>query len=731
MSLGLPETPAQKYVVSILSEFQSLIGSLVKCDSAKTPDGRCSNCISSNLLCPHTIPAKKRGPKGKHTKLHNLKSIDLDGIPESSHSPSGGSETGIGCRSPEAQTLRLDEGGFQDPVLANHLQKLCLDVSDSKFFGLTSAHLLLRHGHLAKKDCFMNKFVTQTYFKRDQFWNTPHWEKSLSSIVCLPFAFPEHDLMSCLVSLYFSKVNLIYPILHQPSFEDAILDGNHSIDPQLASILLLVCALGAKYANDPRVFLEAEEGKELSSGWRWFEQVQAYRESSSPFSSSLYELQYHCLAVLYLQGTSQPSPTWTLVGTGIRLAVEIGLHRRLPDNHQKTGEYELKQRAFWVLVCMDKILCSWLGRPCVIRDEDIDAEYPTECDDEYWQNDGSQAVFRQPSHQPSKLSFFVHYLKLCEIISFAMVTIYSAKRPKLAIGLLPEDWDTRLEKQLNMAMKKWLDSIPEHLRWKPRPDDDIFLSQSVFLYAGYYFTEIQLQRPFFQHNSLQTISLGAAKSAIEVVSCLVQKQQVVYHPEIIFSCFTSITVLLTDMWKSKRNQPEFDGSQALAHARKAIQTLHAFESRYLLAGRLCDLLDDFCFGLDISAESSSASLSSKHHSGARSSIALTVNCSSLTTRPITNPEYLTVSSLPPHTYRDTSPSELSGLYVKHFPSSPATERDSSMDPNSRWSVGRVVGSENVIEGNCEEYLNVSSSLHATMDVDFWQIPSDTQEDSFI
>ncbi|KAF9265789.1 hypothetical protein L218DRAFT_118935 [Marasmius fiardii PR-910] len=30
----------------------------IKCDSAKMPDGRCSNCIASNLVCPHTIPAK-------------------------------------------------------------------------------------------------------------------------------------------------------------------------------------------------------------------------------------------------------------------------------------------------------------------------------------------------------------------------------------------------------------------------------------------------------------------------------------------------------------------------------------------------------------------------------------------------------------------------------------------------------------------------------------------------
>ncbi|KAF9265790.1 hypothetical protein L218DRAFT_118936 [Marasmius fiardii PR-910] len=143
----------------------------------------------------------------------------------------------------------------------------------------------------------MNKLSPQGYYKRSQFWNTPHWEASSSSNDYPPFAFPEHDLMSRLISLYFSKVNLIYPILHQPSFEHSILEGFHLIEPQLASILLLVCALGARYTNDSRVALETAEGKELSSGWHWFEQVQTYRESVSPFSSSLYELQYHCFCI--------------------------------------------------------------------------------------------------------------------------------------------------------------------------------------------------------------------------------------------------------------------------------------------------------------------------------------------------------------------------------------------------------------------------------------------------
>jgi hypothetical protein len=93
--------------------------------------------------------------------------------------------------------------------------------------------------------------------------------------------------------------------------------------------------------------------------------------------------------VQYLQGSSAPQFCWTLAGIGIRLAQGVGVHRRKVHDHTLTIDDELWKRAFWyveltlllwgqlnelyrVLVCMDRMLSSSLGRPSAIQDEEYE-----------------------------------------------------------------------------------------------------------------------------------------------------------------------------------------------------------------------------------------------------------------------------------------------------------------------------------------------------------------------
>lgn len=65
---------------------------------------------------------------------------------------------------------------------------------------------------------------------------------------------------------------------------------------------------------------------------------------------------------MYLQGTSTPEAVWTLIGHGIRLAQDVGAHRKKFKDH-KTVEGEIWKRAFWALVMMDVYASTALGRP--------------------------------------------------------------------------------------------------------------------------------------------------------------------------------------------------------------------------------------------------------------------------------------------------------------------------------------------------------------------------------
>ena len=56
----------------------------------------------------------------------------------------------------------------------------------------------------------------------------------------------------------------------------------------------------------------------------------------------------------------------------------------------------------------------------------FDLDLPAECDDEYWSTSDSKDAFKQPAGKPSKMSYFIAFLKLSQILAFALRTIVSA-----------------------------------------------------------------------------------------------------------------------------------------------------------------------------------------------------------------------------------------------------------------------------------------------------------------
>ena len=55
----------------------------------------------------------------------------------------------------------------------------------------------------------------------------------------------------------------------------------------------------------------------------------------------------------------------------------------------------------------------------------FDLERPTECDDEYWTHPDPAQAFKQPEGKPSRVSAFIHILKLVQILGFSLRTIVS------------------------------------------------------------------------------------------------------------------------------------------------------------------------------------------------------------------------------------------------------------------------------------------------------------------
>ncbi|THG97650.1 hypothetical protein EW026_g4384 [Hermanssonia centrifuga] len=127
--------------------------------------------------------------------------------------------------------------------------------------------------------------------------------------------YPPRDLADKLVEAYFARFHYLMPILDKPSFlrrYDHLM--NHTTDANLAraqtaflALVHSVFACGAKMVDDPR--LSAGEGlDDAGMGMVYYERA---------------------LILQYISHTSmQVEHAWILVGQAVRIAQDIGLHRK-------------------------------------------------------------------------------------------------------------------------------------------------------------------------------------------------------------------------------------------------------------------------------------------------------------------------------------------------------------------------------------------------------------------
>ena len=175
--------------------------------------------------------------------------------------------------------------------------------------------------------------------------------------------FPEPALMLHLVDLYFANFNIYMPVLHRPLFEKGINEGLHLSDEGFGGVVLLVCALGAKFSDDPRALLEAANTTH-SAGWKWFVQVRRLRRLIFG-APRLYDLQMSAvrpilhsfcsllmnfssqLSLLFMYGCSPPQACWIMAGVTIRQAQDVGAHRKKAYASTRNVTDEMWKRAFW------------------------------------------------------------------------------------------------------------------------------------------------------------------------------------------------------------------------------------------------------------------------------------------------------------------------------------------------------------------------------------------------
>ncbi|KAF9254514.1 hypothetical protein L218DRAFT_1082301 [Marasmius fiardii PR-910] len=571
-------------------------------DSVMNPDRRCTRCISFGMDCTHQRPVKVRGLKPSYYALleGRVKSLESTlGTTENRLSTLLQSQSSSNSNShPSIETVNDSAEENEDSShvsLSDQMQKLSLHTM-SRFFGSSSGFSHSHSVHGVRREVTGDDSHLLQSFKPSQFWQVPPWELETTRRERPSYTFPEHSLMVSLISIYFQKVNILFPILHAPTFWRNVVQGLHLENPYFGAVVLGVCALGARYSDDKRVLSSPDQPS--SAGWKWFEQVPLLRRSKFD-PPNLYELQYYVLGAIYSVGTSSPGTCWYLVGLGIRTAVDMGVHRRTPGTQRPNVESEQRKRAFWVLVTLDRIIGGlFLGRPFAIHEDDFDLELPIECDDEYWENVDPERAFKQPPDRPSYISSFIAFVKLCDILVIAVRKLFSV--PKLQ----PRDQETEQQAvvEIDSALNDWKSRLPQHLRWDPARERGIFFARSGFLLLYYHAVQIQTHRRFVHKSSPLSFSslamcTNAAKSSIHIVSSLIASNTCAV--EFIFFCgFNAGCLLFSNIWASRRAGIKVDVKKATADVEKLKNDYQSCQNRFVGAARYLDFLNSLSRGLE-------------------------------------------------------------------------------------------------------------------------------------
>ncbi|KAJ3883882.1 fungal-specific transcription factor domain-containing protein [Lentinula edodes] len=594
----------------------------VRCDSATRGGEACSNCISMKIDCLHTVPRKKRGPpagRSAQLKSDNIKALTesiLSSVPynlpenktelqqilrelasyirilEKQLAMVQMSSSDLGNGSPEPIPVHAGEpstSGFQDDhddtdELSETLKKLQFSQSPERY-SASNRLMLIKSGIAANQGNGMD--TNQDVFKRPVFWTIQPWQCT-NEPQLPPLIFPPQDLLDRLIDLWFVKSQPYFPLFHRPTFERSVISGLHYHDRHFGETLLAMCALSARHSDDPRTLTHASA---LSAGFKWMQQVHPAPITFSE-APSLMQVQKLILYVMFMQTTSMPYSSLGLTGLGIRLLQDVGAHRKKSTPPTVAGE--LWKRAFWILNYIDLSLSINLGRPRAMTSDDYDAEFPIECDDEYWEQSGELA-FKQPLGKLCQLSYWIHMLKLVgilETVQRATSSVRPRRKPDPDASFLRQQAVIEIDK----ALGAWLENIPAQLKWDPQRQDTVSFHQSAMLYIMYFFLRMETYR-----NGLATyptsleVCVNAAHSCIHIVEAHCKRDYLSLGPQMLAAIANSGIVLLINIWKAKRLALDIDIDLEMGDVVKCMLQLERFEQRIQLAGRLWDTLLNVIF----------------------------------------------------------------------------------------------------------------------------------------
>lgn len=176
----------------------------------------------------------------------------------------------------------------------------------------------------------------------------------------------------------------------------------------------------------------------------------------------LTSLQAMLFMIMFLQSSARLSTCYIHIGTALRSAIRLGLHRSVPNDFDPI-EREVRKRVFWVIRKMDTYVGAMLGFPRMLSDDDIDQGLPLEVDDEFIMADG---VFPMPLGRVSVMAAFNAHVRLVEIVAKTGRYVYPIKGLTQVHNKSNQSYVVKHAQicEIEEDLQRWLEGLPMALK---------------------------------------------------------------------------------------------------------------------------------------------------------------------------------------------------------------------------------------------------------------------------
>lgn len=261
-----------------------------------------------------------------------------------------------------------------------HTRLLLNSAGNLRYFGESSPLSLIQECRSIFRSLLgPSKFTDDP--KRGQVMDEPSEPKSRVQV-----SLPKREVCDILVNFFEKNINDAFYIFDMKHFEHHIVDLAYSepllTDTSKLCLLHFVFSIGAFYA-------EASPNPMKKHNVRH----SAYFDSAlemmrgSVYDGGLWMVEANLLRHFYYQTNCQRSSAWIHLGTAIRHAQGLGLHRKIINEKFKNLSYVMHRRRLWrTLFIVDRIYSIVLGRPLAISNYDWDDSELQELSDDINEN---------------------------------------------------------------------------------------------------------------------------------------------------------------------------------------------------------------------------------------------------------------------------------------------------------------------------------------------------------